>query len=147
MSPVIEPAMCQTWELLAAVFFCVEETGVQKEVGTTTERDTEARGAEKVLVTFTAAAEAALQTGKVFFLPEKPEVGLGSLAYGTVRPPRALSHPSQERPDQAAAAGRRKAGGGPSQAVPWASPDNGTGCTLFLLAETPPRYPHHPAGS
>lgn len=38
---MIEPAQYQPWEPLAAVFLHVEEAGVQREVGTTTERDTE----------------------------------------------------------------------------------------------------------
>lgn len=74
--PVREPAIYQTWEFLAAVFLHVEETGMQREVGTTTERDTDVSGAENVLVTFTADAEAALETRKVFFLPEEPDAGL-----------------------------------------------------------------------
>lgn len=95
------------------------------------------RGTEKVLVTFEAPTEAALQTRKVFFWPEKTCFGLGSLVYSAAQPPRALSHLAQERQDQVAAPGRRKVGEGPSQAVPGASPARAAHCSFW--PETPPQ--------
>lgn len=66
------------------------------------------------------------------------------------QPPCALSHPSQNRQHkEPQLQGKEEGGGGrTSRTVPWVSPNNGVGSTLFISGwRHLPGYPHPAAGS